>query len=133
MSRGSWLGETSFRQAFLVSWISSLPSYDAYWSADTFCLDAPDVGVTRSRVSTQKSDIILVGPVPVYCYWVFLPSMLFQLHFTLKPSYVCVYVGTVEPMWSDVKHQKPTNQPTSLTKALPGPGCVVVFFLLMLL
>ena len=37
--------------------------------------------------------------------------MLFQLYFTLKPSYVCVYVGTVEPMWSDVKHQKPTNQP----------------------
>ena len=46
-ARGSWPGKSSLCP--LLSWCRGCPSFDTYRSADTFCLDAPVVGVARSE------------------------------------------------------------------------------------
>ena len=44
-ARGSWPGKSSLCP--LLSWCRGCPSFDTYRSADTLCLDAPDVLVAR--------------------------------------------------------------------------------------
>ena len=82
MCKGILAGqELLMSSAFLVSWMSIL----RHLQVCRYLLFGCSRCLCRT-VSDHSKKSVLVGPVSVYCDWVFLPSMLFPLHFTLKPS-----------------------------------------------